>query len=152
MFWCRTILKYALVGLGAIVISFLVVLCLLVFVIAPHDDSPALGIAWFMFSVLLAALLVPLSLGFTAEIVERGVQHRPFRWLRAFVRALLAVPITFAPVYGYFQVLMLRPDARDMHWAAKLMALSGLATLFGILALRIKRTTDDITDSGLSKA
>jgi hypothetical protein len=125
--------------LAAAVVSILLVFCLLAFVIAPHDDSPALGIAWFIFSVLLAALLVPLSLGFTAELVERKAQRRPFRWLRAFLRVLLAIPIPFGPVYGYLQVLMRRPDARDPHWAVKLAALSCVSVLFAVLALRIKR-------------
>jgi hypothetical protein len=95
-----TILRYVLVTLAAAFSATFIALCLLVFVISPHDDSPAMGILWFMLSWLLAALLIPVSLGVTAEIVERRFQSRRFRWLRAFVRSLLAIPIMLGPLYG----------------------------------------------------
>lgn len=138
-FWCSTIIKYTLAATVAAVVSILGVFCLLAFVIAPHDDSPALGIAWFLFSPLLAALLVPLSLGFTAEIIERRVQRRSFRWLRASLRVLLSIPIMSGPIYAFLEVLPLRPDARSPYWPVKLAALSVISVLFGVLALWIKR-------------
>ena len=92
-----------------------------------------------MFSALLAGLLIPVTLGVTAEIVEHRVQRRNFRWLGAFLRSLLAIPIMLGPLYCYFEVLLLRPDARHPLWAVKLTFLSCMSAIFVVLALRIRR-------------
>jgi hypothetical protein len=68
-------------------------------VIAPGDDSPAIGLAWFMLAVPLAALLAPVGLGFTAGMIERKSQRRRFRWLKALCRSLLGIPIVLGPVH-----------------------------------------------------
>jgi hypothetical protein len=137
-FWCSTILRYVIATLVSAFVSILVVFCLLAFVVAPKDDSPALGIAWFMFSVLLACVLIPLGLGVTGEMIERGVQGRRFRGLGAFIRSLLAIPIMVGPIYCLYEVFLLRPDARDSLWAVKLTVLSLLSAFFAVRALRIR--------------
>jgi hypothetical protein len=126
-FWCSTILRYVIATLVSAFVSILVVFCLLAFVIAPKDDSPALGIAWFMFSVLLACVLIPLGPGVTGEMIECGVQGRRFRGLGAFIRSLLAIPIMVGPIYCLYEVFLRRPDARDSLWAVKLTVLSLLS-------------------------
>ncbi len=134
-----TILRYALVTLAAVFSAIFIAFCLVAFVISPHDDSPAMGLLGFILSSLLAALLVPLSLGVTAEIVERRAQRRRFCWLGAFVRSLLAIPIMLGPLYGYWEVLSLRPDARDPFWAVKVTLLNCISAVFAVVALRIRR-------------
>jgi hypothetical protein len=53
------------------------------------DDSPGLGILWFLVFVAEASLLIPLSLGIAAEVIDRRAQLRRFQWPRVFLRFLL---------------------------------------------------------------
>jgi MFS family permease len=138
LFWLMTIVRYLVAAVVAAAVAASAVLGIFS-LIYPKNDSPILGVLWFMLSVLLAGLFVPVSLGFTGEIIERKVQRRPFRWGKAWLRSLLAIPIMFGPVYAFLSVQMFRPDARNPHWAVYLGLLSCVSVTFVAVALRIRR-------------
>jgi len=146
LFWCTTILRYVLATIAAIFVSFFVAFISVAFVIAPNDDSPVLGLLWFMLAVVLAGLLVPVSLGVTGEMVERKAHGRSFRWLKALLRSLIALPIVLGPVYTAFWVTPWVESSRQPHWVVKQTILYCLSATFAYLALRIKRASPLATD------
>jgi hypothetical protein len=139
LFWCVTILRYILVTIAAVFVSVFGAALLISKVISPNDDSPALGLLLFMLAVLFTCLLIPGGLGVTAELVERKVQTRQFRWVKALQRCLLAIPAMLGPAYAVLWILPMREDSRPAHWIPKLTALSCLSVAFAFRALRIKR-------------
>jgi hypothetical protein len=140
-FWCITILRYVAVTLVAVFVSLFLAFELISRVIAPHDDSPALGIAWFMLAALLSSLITPVSLGLTAEMIERKVYGRRFKWLKALLRCGLALPIVLGPAYFFFFIWGRVGSGRPSHWAAKETFLFCVSSVFAYLALRIKRSS-----------
>jgi hypothetical protein len=131
-------LRYILVTIAAVFVSVFGAGLLISKVIAPNDDSPALGLLLFMLAVLFNCLLNPLSLGITAELVERKVQRRQFRWVKALQRSLLAIPAVLAPAYAVLWILPMREDSRPAHWVVKLTVFSCVSVAFAVRALRIK--------------
>ena len=57
------------------------------------DENPVVGGLFWPFAVLAeGALIVPLSLAITAELIERKVHGRRFSWPKARRRFLVAIP------------------------------------------------------------
>lgn len=101
LLWCITILRYVVATLVAVFISLFLAFEYIVRVIKPQDDSPGPAIACFMLAALLASVLIPVNLGLTAEMIERKVQGRRFKWLKALLRCGLSLPIFFlGPLYS----------------------------------------------------
>ncbi len=65
-FWLITIIRYVLAAFAALALS--LVVSVLITIPFAQDDSPSIGILWFMLFVAVATLLVPLGLGTTAEL------------------------------------------------------------------------------------
>ena len=127
--------------IAAIFVSLSVAFISVRFLIAPKDDSPALGLLWLMLAVVLAGLFVPFGLGVTGEMVERKAQRRRFRWVKALSRSLLALPIVLGPVYTALWVTLWVESNRQSHWVVKQTILYFLSAMFAYLALRIKRAS-----------
>lgn len=139
LFWCLAILYYLGATAVATFVSLLASFLLISRIYAPGDDSPALGLLWFMAATALAALFVPVSLGFTAEIIERKVQRRHFRWLKALVRFLLVLPALVGPLYSAVYVWGRVESARPKYGVEKEIFLYSVSAIFAFLALRIRK-------------
>jgi hypothetical protein len=118
----------------AFVLSFLTVFAMN----GGRDDSPGLGLLWIVVLSAEASLLTSLGLGLTAEFIERKVQVRPFRWSKALLRSLLALPIAIGPIYSEFYVRPFVEDHRPVHYSAKEVILYCVSGLFAYMALRIR--------------
>jgi hypothetical protein len=95
------------------------------------DDSPGLGILWFLVFVAEASLLIPLSLGIAAEVIERRAQLRRFQWPRVFLRFLLPPPIVVGSLCTAVWIMPYIQSRRPTHWVEKdifLFCLSGVFT------------------------
>jgi hypothetical protein len=138
-FWVKTVVLY----IATAVFGFLLSLVASFFVVrgfaAPGDDSPALGMLWILLFVAISGLLVPVCLGFTAELVQAKVLVCRFNWGRGLLRVVLALPIGVGPVYAWWVLLMRREEVRPAHWFAKVILLSSLSAVSAFLALRIRR-------------
>jgi hypothetical protein len=138
-FWVKTVGLYVLITVFAFFLSLVISFCAVRVSVGSDDDSPALGMLWILLFLGVFSLLLPLCLGFAAELVQSKILARQFSWFRGLLRILLAVPIGVGPVYAWWVLLMLREDARPAHWLAKLIILLGLSAVFTTLALRIRR-------------
>jgi hypothetical protein len=138
-FWFKTLARYALVVVLALVSSAL--LSLLSTMVSAKvwgwkGDSPAYGLFSLFLFVGCAILIIPLSLGVTAELVERNVQARRFSFTKALWRVLAALPMTGFSLYAWGWVTS---TSRARYWIeALLYCLSGL---FAYVALRVRRHT-----------
>lgn len=139
LFWCVTIARYLLAAFVAIFVALVLSFVLLRVVVAAKDDSPAVGLVWFMLAVPLAGLLVPLTLGVTAEMIERKAWRRSFRWSRALFRCGLALPIVFGPIYTWLWVTPYLNSGRKPLWLLVSVALYSVSAGFAYFALRINR-------------
>lgn len=138
-FWLLTITRYMLTAL----IVFMLAIALSFFSILPFvpagDDSPGLGLLWLFVFFAETSLLVPLSLGTTAELIERKVQGRSFEWLRALKRFLIALPIAIAPLYYCDYVWPFIESRRPAYWIWKEVLFCGISYAFAYLALRVRK-------------
>lgn len=92
LFWFTTVAQYLFTGLVALVLS--VVISFLIILPFGGADSPkGLAVLGFLVFVPVTSLLVPLCLGITAELIARKVSVRRFKWSKALMRSLLALPI-----------------------------------------------------------
>jgi hypothetical protein len=125
------------------VIAFLLAIALSFLSIMPFvptgDDSPGLGFLWLLVFFAETSLLVPLSLGVTAELIERKVQGRSFEWLKALKRFLIAVPIATAPLYYCVYVWPFIESRRPAFWIWKEVLFCGISCAAAYFALRIRR-------------
>jgi hypothetical protein len=103
LFWLTTIVRYLLTGSIACLLS--IAISLAVVVPFARDDSPGLGFLWFLVFIAVATLLIPLSLGVTAELIQRRVLARRFEWPKAVLRSLAALPVAVGPVYAALFVI-----------------------------------------------
>ena|ERR1035438_7867068 len=137
LFWVKTVAIFLAAALGsfalAVVLSFLSVLPL------ARDDSPGLGILWGLIFLAEAAMLIPLCLALTAELIERRAQERAFSWIRTLSRFGMALILGAGPLYTCLYVLGTIESFRPHHYIATEVTLYCLSALFGALALRIKR-------------
>jgi len=138
LFWIITIARYLLAALVAFLMS-IVLSFISIFPWARIDDSPGLGILWILVFILEASLLIPLSLGLTAELVERKVHARRFKWSKALSRSLLALPMVVGPVYSVVWVHFYVESRRPTHWFWKEIFFYCLSAFFAYFALRIHR-------------
>ena len=146
LFWLFTIARYLVAVVAAFLSSIIISLLFMVLFYGRGDDSPALGILWFLSILFAASLLIPLSLGVTAEIIDRKIHARPFKWLKALWRFLLALPISLAPLYAIWCMFHVE-SSRPAFWIEKEVALCCISAIFAYLALRIgKRTTHPVQD------
>ena len=137
-FWMKVIAWY----LAALILGFSLSFAVTVLTMAllfSHDDSPALGMVFFVLCAVVSTLLVPLSLGFAGEFLQRRASARRFQWSSAFWRVLTAIPLMLAPLYSFGWVLILRADSRQKYWPETLILLCCLSGTFGYRALRIDR-------------
>lgn len=137
-FWIKIIACY----LAAVMLGFclsLAVTLLTMALLFSHDDSPALGMVLFGLCAIVAAFLIPVSLGVVGELLQRNASVRRFQWSSAGWRALRAIPLMLAPSYSFGWVLLLRPDSRQKHWPEILALLCCFSAVFGYRALRIDR-------------
>jgi len=135
-FWMKTLARYALAACGAFVLSaFVAFLTVLPWA---SEDSPGLGLWGEMVFCVEAALIIPMSLALTAELVDRKVHSRRFQWKKVFLRFLLAMPICVGPVYAFWWVSPYVEGRRPTHWALKEMLFYCLSAVFVFFALRIK--------------
>ena len=137
LFWLTTIARYVLSGFAAFLLS--IAISFAVILPFAKDDSPGLGFLWFMVLIPAASLLIPLSLGTTAELIQREVLSRRFTWANALLRSLAALPIAVGPVYTATSVFPYVGSRRPTHWVEKEIFLYGLSAVFAYFALRIKK-------------
>jgi hypothetical protein len=135
-FWVTASLRYLLVACGAFLLS----IALSFLSVLPWDDpgTPAVGMLWGLVLWAEACLIIPVSLAITAELLDRQVHARKFRWSKALVRILLALPIGLAPFYANWGVAIYVANRRPPHWVLKEAALYIISALFACFALRIK--------------
>jgi len=139
LFWAIVTTRYLVTAVTAFLLS-IVVAFVTVLPFSLHDDgSPGLGILWFMVFLVEATVIVPLSLGATAELIERKVQNRKFRWSNAFTRFVMALPIAIGPLYAAICVNLYVENRRPTHWLMKEILLYCVSGLFAYFALRIKK-------------
>jgi hypothetical protein len=117
LFWLTTVARYVLSGF----VAFLLSIAISFAVILPFakDSSPGVGFLWFMLLIPVATLLIPLSLGTTAELIQRKVLSRRFKWANALFRSLVALPIAVGPVYAATSVFPYVESRRPTHWVEK---------------------------------
>lgn len=131
-----TIAKYVLAVAVAIpsviLISFLSVLPF------ASGGGPGAGILWFIVFVAEATLLIPISLGLTAEWIERRAQKRSFKWSRALGRSAGLLPAMLAPLYWMTSVAPFVDSRRPPHWVAKECILCLITVAFLYLSLRLR--------------
>jgi hypothetical protein len=138
LFWLKTMIYYVLAAITAFLCSILLSFLSVLPFGSAGDDSPVLGILWFFLLIGEGSLLVPLSLGITAEAVQKTADGRRFKWSRALLRFACAIPIAAGPVYLAI-VLMFREDARPHFWIYKEIFAWMVTVAFAYLALRIRR-------------
>jgi len=138
LFWLITTARYLLAALVAILLS-VALSFFSTFPWARAGDSPALGFLWFFLFIAEAAILVPLCLGITAELVEQKAQERRFKWSKALSRFLLALPIVVGPIYSLVWVHLWIESRRPAHWFWKEVFFYCLSAFFLYFALRIRR-------------
>lgn len=141
-FWVKTIFLYAVAAVFAFLLSLVVSFGAVRAWAGSDDDSPVLGMLWILLFVAVSGLLLPLCLGFTAELVQGKILSRRFSWLRGLLRVLLALPVSLGTVYAWWVLLMRREDARPAHWLPSLIVLLCVSTVFAYLALRIRKAVD----------
>jgi hypothetical protein len=128
-----------LTAIGAFLLSIILsILTVLPFVPA-GDDAPGNGLLWFLVIVGEASLLVPFSLGVTAELIQRKIQRRPFRWSKALLRFACALPIAIGPAYAVLFVMPYIDSRRPVFWEGKEIVAYGVSAASAYFALRIAR-------------
>jgi hypothetical protein len=137
-FWVKTVALYIATALFGLLLSLIASYCVVRGLAAPDENSFLLGLWWSFLSVGVSSLLVPICLGFTAELVQDKVLGCRFNWVRGLQRVLLALPMGVGPVYAWW-VLIHREDARSAHWLAELVLLGCVSAVFAYLALRVRR-------------
>jgi hypothetical protein len=138
LFWLATVVRYLLAAFAALLAS-LVISVLATLPFAHPDDDLGIGFLWVLIFALVAALSVPLCLGITAELIQRKIMARPFSGSKAFLRALMALPITVGPVYAVVSVAPFVESRRPTHWVEKEILLYGLSAVSACIALRIRK-------------
>jgi len=96
------------------------------------DGSPGAGFLIILILIVWVCVLVPLSLGITAEMMERRLQGRRFQLGKALWRTLYA----FLSVYLLISFLILKSPHESWWRAAPFIAAACLA---GYFALRLRR-------------
>ena len=106
---------YCAAAIVAVVLSAITSL----FSISPwvQGDSPAYALLWFAVFVGEGALLVPLCLSFTAELIERKVQKRSFRWAGVGIRFLPGLLMGIGPIFAV--MIWGVPGRRSPSWIAE---------------------------------
>jgi hypothetical protein len=128
--------------LAAFLLSIIVSFLTLRLFDAPGDETysqAAFGILWSFVFVVEASRIIPLSLGVTAELVERKVHGWSFRLSKALLRFLIALPIGVAPLYAAVFVIPYIESYRPADWIEKEVLLCSLSGVFAYLALRIRQ-------------
>jgi hypothetical protein len=139
LFWLVTTARYLLTACASLLIS--LVISFLIILPFARDDSPGLGFLWFFVFVGLATLLFPLSLGATAELIERKLLSRRFEWRKAVIRSAASLPIAIGPVYAATSVIPYAENYRPTHWVVKEVFFFCLSGVFAYFALRVKKPT-----------
>jgi len=145
-FWLTTVGRYVFAALVGLITSIAISLFILR-VNFGNDDSPALGLLWVIASILSASLLIPLCLGITAEFIQRKELARRFKWSKAFLRSLLALPIMVGPLYAAWVLPHVKSN-RPTHWTEKEVLLCCVSALFAYLSLKIKKRPTALTVNG----
>ena len=141
-FWLNAVAGYLVAGLAALLLAGVTSVLITLPLARPDDttsNNAALGMLWFLLVLLQASLFVPLSLGVTAELVERKVQVRRFHWPKALWRSLIALPILVGPVYYFYFVDGYTSSARPERWGEKTAFLCCVSAAFAYRALRITK-------------
>jgi hypothetical protein len=138
MFWFTTVARYLLAVLAALLLSIIISFLAMLLFSRAGDDSPVLGLFWYFVFLGVGSLLIPLSLGTTAEIVQRRVFARSFRWSCALFRSLLALPIGVGPLYAAWYVIPYIESRRPTHWVEKEFLYCVLSGTFAYFALRVR--------------
>jgi MFS family permease len=146
-FWILLAIRYALAVLAAGIAAFLTAFFVMMAMSSPNDDSPGLGILFFLTFFLGIILILPVALGFTAEFAQRKVEHRRLLWKWAWTKALLASPISLALFYYLAYVWSRMPDNRPHHWQMKEVLLIAVAIISGYFALRVRRVDAPIAQA-----
>ena len=154
LFWLITLGRYFLAALAALFFSVILSVMSTLLFARPGDDSyteAAFGFLWFLVFSAEAGLIIPLSLAITAELVERRVQVRRFKWSKALSRFLIALPIGVGPVYAAVFVIPFVDSRRPAHWAPKEVLFYCLSGVFAYFALRITRQPIRTGQAGYSQ-
>jgi hypothetical protein len=134
LFWVTTAVRYLLVASVAFLLS------IAISIVAPmpfvREGDAFLRALIF---VPLAFLLVAISLGTTAELIQRSVSLGSFTWSKALLRSLMALPIAVGPVYAATSAAAYTVSRRPAHWAEKDFLLYGVSAVFAYFALRIRK-------------
>ena len=136
-FWIKTVTLYLIVACGGLALA--VVLSFLTIVPLASDDSPGLGFIWGLVFLAEAALLIPLSLALTAELVERKAQKRQFSFLKVLARFAVGWMIPVGPLYTAIYVYPYVESRKPAQYVEMELALYILSGASAILALRIRR-------------
>jgi hypothetical protein len=135
-FWLLTTIRYLLAASASLMMS--VVISFLILLPLAKDDSPGLGFLWFFAFIGLATLLIPLSLGCTAELIQRKVLARRFEWRKALTRSAASLPIAIGPVYAAIAIYPYSDSHRPAYWLVKEVFFFCFSGVFAYFALRIR--------------
>ena len=144
-FSLMTVARYVITAVAVLLFSVVLSMFSVMAFVPASDGSPGDGLLWIFLFVAEAALLVPFSLGLTAELIERKAQGRDFQWLKGLKRFLIAIPISIGPVYALTCVWPYIEDRRPSHWVWNEAALYIVSGAFAYLALRINRKASELT-------
>jgi hypothetical protein len=136
-FWLKTISLYSVTACVACLLS--VVLSVLSVLPWASDDSPGIGILWVLVFLSEATILILFSLSVTAELIQRKVLARRFRWSKALLRFLLAIPMAVGPLFAIVWVIPFVEASRPAHWREKEVILYCVSVAFAYFALRVRK-------------
>lgn len=113
---------------------------LTVVAINPHDDSPVMGLIWFLLALLYCGAIVPLSLCWFALFVERRDLPGKSSWID-FVRRLPFVLVTSAGIIYEGWMGLHRPDVQRF-WSLNLIVVCIISLAAAYFAFRIRRPSE----------
>jgi hypothetical protein len=134
IFWLATVGRYLLAAFAAVLLA-LVISFLATLFFANAGDDLGIGFLWAIIFASVASLCLPLSLGITAELIQRKVLARRFMWSKALLRSLMALPIAVGPAY----VAVFVGSRRPSHWVEIEIPFYGLSAASAFMALRIRK-------------
>jgi hypothetical protein len=134
IFWLATVRRYLLAAFAAVLLA-LVISFLATLLFANSGDELGIGFLLAIIFASVARLCLPLSLGITAELIQRKVLARLFMWTQALLRSLMALPIAVGLAY----VTVFVGSRRPSHRVEIEIPFYALSAASAFMALRIRK-------------
>ena len=143
LFWIKVAALYALAALASIALIVPVSRQSVLVWLHPADDSPVYGMIWVLLFLAQYAVLVPISLAITGELIERRTQKRSLSWTRMIARCglgwLALAGLLYWPLYVAGRTAEYRPPYA-IPVGMLLFALSGVCYFYALRIRRVRST------------